>query len=218
MWWGLKPRTDDVACADVPPRAGEQVLSERRVAVTRRTHGGCDVRAARCVGELPAGGDASTLQRSSAPEGSSLRQPSTVISGPGPVDEARDGSRLHGGCCARIARPPTGGSRSQVRAPRAPGSVRPAGNQEHREGGQGDRCHSKADRCCRSRRGHGSHREPSPIDILALIGGRAIPRVSDPAPRQGSPDNSMPSPGWWVRHVAAARRPSASVGRTVSAR
>ena len=170
MWRRLEPRADDVAGADLPPHAGEQVLSEPRVAIARCVNGGCQIRAARRVRELSAGRDALALQRGSACQGRALLQPTTTILNARPVDETADRPRLDCGCRGGIGRCLARTGRGQIGAPPAAGAVGLSHDKERREGRE-DRCHEdKADRGCRRRRSHGSHRAPKSIRILALIG------------------------------------------------
>ena len=118
-----EPRADDVASTDLPPRAGEQVLSERRVAIARCMNRGGEVRAARRVRELSAGRDSLALQRGSARQGRTLLQPATTILNARPVDEAADRTRLYGGCGGGITRRATCTGRGEIGAPRAAGAV-----------------------------------------------------------------------------------------------
>ena len=104
------------------------------------------------------------LQRGSALQGGTLREPAAPVLDAGPVDETADRAGLHGGSSRRIIRRVARAGWSKVRTPRPARSVGPSHDEEGRHGGQDRRRHDEADRCCRSRRGHGSHRAPKPID------------------------------------------------------
>jgi hypothetical protein len=213
-----EPPPHDVPSAHLPPRAGEKILPERRISVAGSSHGRSQIAAAWRVRELPAGCNALAFQSGSVSERRPLLEAGTAIVEASPVDETADRTRLD---CRRgcpIGRRLAHAGRSEKRVPGALGTI---GLTDDEKGGQrtdDGRRQGEPNWSYRSRDHHGSHRAPEPTGDLALIGGLGVPRISDPAPRHGSLADSTASPGWCVRQVAAASNPTASVGRTVSAR
>ena len=183
---GLKPRREDVTRRHLPPCPRKEILAEGRVPIAGRANGCSHICTARRMRELTTRRDSLTFERGSAAQCRSLREPTAAILSPGPVDETADRSGLDSGSSGRVVRRLACPSGREVRAPCATSSVGTTHDEEGRHGDQNGRRHDEADRSCRRRRGHGSHRAPNSIWILALIGGRGIPRVSDPGWSIGS--------------------------------
>lgn len=214
----LKPRTDDITRREAAPRSGEEILAERRISVSGRVDRGGHLRTARGVGELPARSDTLALEYGRPLERWTTSEARAMILRARPVHEARDRPNLISRRRRCVIRRTTGTRGSKVGAPRTLRAVRATDDEQREDRRRRKRGHDETGRYCRRRKRHGSYRAPTSTGILPLIEGATVPRVSDPAPRQGSLEEPIDSPGWCVRQVAAASRPSASVGKTVSAR
>ncbi len=196
MRWRLEPCHYDVTCRHVPPYPRKQILTEGRVAIAGSANGCSHVGTARRVRELTTRCDSLTFERGSAAQCRSLREPAAAILCAGPVDKTADRPGLRGRSCGCVVRGLTCPRRRQIRVPPTPRPVGTTNDEERRQEHQSCRRRDEADRSCRRRRGHGSHRAPIPIRILALIGGYLVPRVSDPALATDHSATLSTPPGW----------------------
>ena len=216
MRGGPKPGDDDVPWRDAVPRACVQVLAEQRIAIARLADSRARIRSARRVRELPAFRHDAPLDGGRATKCGALPKRPAAVLLPRPVHEAVDRACLSRARGVRIGLPCARPGRGEVGVPRARGAVGATDDQEGRDERDCTGSRDEPRRC--SRRRHGLTVDRFPTGITTPEGARAIPRVSDPAPRQRPLGDSNDSLGWWLRHVAAATSPRASVGSTVSAR
>ena len=197
MWRRLQPGGDDVARGHLAPRPGVEVLPEAGIAVSGRGHRRRKCRAARRVRELPAGRDALALERGGPLQRGAPHEPSSAILRARPVHEARDRTHLDGERRRRSLADPTSRVGCEVGAPGTSRAVGSSGCEQHENERDSERSRDETDRCCRRRRSHGSHRARHMLrGSLPWPGDDDVPRLSDPAPRQGSHGATLrPLPG-----------------------